>query len=85
MTTLLWVVLPYAVIVVFVGGHVWRRRWDELGWTTRSSQLLESRWLSIGSPLFHFGLLGVIGGHVLGILVPARATRAAGLSDHAYH
>ena len=85
MSTLLWIVLPYAVIAVFVGGHAWRRHWDEVGWTTRSSQLLESRWLSIGSPLFHFGLLGVIGGHVLGILVPARATRAVGLSDHAYH
>jgi nitrate reductase gamma subunit len=27
----------------------------------------------------------VIGGHVLGILVPKRATEAVGLSEHAYH
>ena len=43
---------------------------DQFTWTTRSTQLLEARWLKIGGPLFHFGLLAVIGGHVIGILVP---------------
>lgn len=85
MNVLPWVVAPYLAAALFVGGHLWRWRYDRLGWTSRSSQLLEARWLSIGSPLFHYGLLGVIGGHVVGILVPARATRAAGISDHAYH
>ncbi len=85
MTTLLWVVWPYAALATFALGHLWRRRWHEATWTTRSSQLLESRWLSIGSPLFHYGILGVVGGHVLGILVPASATRALGIDDAAYH
>lgn len=80
-----WVVVPYAALVVFVGGHLWRWRFDRLGWTSRSSQLFEQRWLRIGSPLFHVGLLGVIGGHVVGILVPARLTRSVGVSDHLYH
>ena len=81
-----WLVLPYAAVLLFVGGHVWRwRRGDLRAWTTRSSQLLEQRWLRIGSPLFHIGLLGVLGGHVIGVLVPARATRAIGVSDHLYH
>jgi nitrate reductase gamma subunit len=66
-------------------GHVWRWRFDRLGWTSRSSQLLEQRWLRVGSPLFHIGLLGVLGGHVVGILVPQRATRAVGVSDQLYH
>ena len=85
MNALPWVVFPYAALLVFVGGHVWRWRYDRLGWTSGSSQLLEQRWLRIGSPLFHIGLLGVIGGHVLGVLVPARATRALGVTDGAYH
>ena len=85
MNALPWIVVPYAALAVFVGGHVWRWRFDRLGWTSRSSQLLEQRWLRIGSPLFHVGLLGVIGGHVVGILVPARATRSVGVSDHLYH
>ena len=85
MNALPWIAFPYAAAVAFAAGHVWRWRFDRLGWTSRSSQLLEQRWLRIGSPLFHVGLLGVIGGHVVGILVPARATRAAGVSDGLYH
>jgi nitrate reductase gamma subunit len=83
--TLPWIVFPYLAAAAFVVGHIWRWRFDQLGWTSRSSQLLEQRWLRIGSPLFHVGLLGVLGGHVIGILVPARATRAVGVSDRIYH
>lgn len=85
MNALPWIVLPYLAGAAFAGGHVWRWRFDRLGWTSRSSQLLEQRWLRIGSPLFHVGLLGVLGGHFVGILVPARATRAIGISEHVYH
>ena len=81
----LWVGVPYVCIAVFVVGHVWRFRSGKLTWTTRSTQLLERRLLRIGSPLFHLGLLAVIGGHVLGILVPQEATEAVGVSEHTYH
>ena len=82
---ILWVALPYACLAVFVVGHVWRYRAGQLTWTTRSTQLLERRWLRIGGPLFHLGLFAVIGGHLLGILVPKQATEAVGVSDHLYH
>ncbi len=36
-------------------------------------------------PLFHFGILLVIGGHVFGILIPEAATERGGISEHAYH
>jgi nitrate reductase gamma subunit len=85
MTTLLWLTLPYVAFTSFVVGHIWRYRHDQFGWTTRSSQLHESRLLRLGSPLFHFGLLAVLGGHVLGIGVPADWTTAVGVSEHAYH
>ena len=80
-----WLVLPYAALAVFAVGHWWRYRYDQFGWTSRSTQLLESRLLAWGSVLFHYGALGVIAGHVLGILVPERATAAIGISEHAYH
>jgi nitrate reductase gamma subunit len=81
-----WVVYPYLVLAVFIGGHAWRwKRGDLRRWSTKSSQLLERRWLMIGAPLFHIGLLGVLGGHVLGLLVPASLTSKAGISDHLYH
>ena len=85
MTTLLWLTLPYVAFTSFVVGHIWRYRHDQFGWTTRSSQLHESRLLRLGSPLFHFGLLAVLGGHVFGIGVPADWTAAVGVSEHAYH
>jgi nitrate reductase gamma subunit len=84
-STFLWIIVPYLAIAVFVGGHVWRYRYDKFGWTTRSSQLYESRLLRLGSPLFHFGILLVILGHVGGILIPESATDAIGVSETAYH
>jgi nitrate reductase gamma subunit len=83
--TVLWVVLPYVSFAVFVVGHVWRYRYDQFGWTTRSSQIYESRWLRWGSPLFHLGVLMALGGHVIGLVVPASWTAAIGISEHVYH
>jgi len=81
----LWVVFPYVALTTFVVGHVWRWRTDQLGWTTRSTQLLERRWLMVGSNLFHVGILMAIGGHVLGILIPASVTERLGVHEHLYH
>ena len=85
MTVFLWVIVPYLCLAVFAVGHVWRYRYDKFGWTTRSSQLYEDRLLRLGSPLFHFGMLGVVGGHVIGLLIPRSWTEAVGIDDHLYH
>ncbi|PSK88768.1 nitrate reductase gamma subunit [Murinocardiopsis flavida] len=81
----LWGVLPYLVLLVLIGGTVWRYRFDKFGWTTRSSELYEKSILRIASPLFHFGLLVVIIGHVVGLAVPKSWTEAVGVSDTMYH
>lgn len=83
--TFLWVILPYLVLATFVLGHIWRYRYDKFGWTTRSSQLYERRLLRLGSPLFHFGILVVLLGHIGGLVIPESWTEAAGVSEHAYH
>ncbi|CAM3126329.1 respiratory nitrate reductase subunit gamma [Mycobacterium intermedium] len=80
-----WDDVPYVVLAIVVIGAWWRYRYDKFGWTTRSSQLYESRLLSIGSPLFHFGSLMVIMGHVAGLFIPESWTRDMGMSDHLYH
>jgi nitrate reductase gamma subunit len=80
-----WLVLPYVAMAIFAAGLVWRYRRDQFGWTSRSTQLLESRLLAWGSNLFHWGAIGVILGHVLGILIPVRTTKALGISESAYH
>jgi len=78
-------VWPYLALAVFVVGHVWRWRTDQFGWTTRTSELTEKRWLLVASPLFHSGILLAIFGHVAGLLIPAWLTEAMGISESAYH
>jgi nitrate reductase gamma subunit len=80
-----WDDMPYVVLATAAVGTWWRYRYDKFGWTTRSSQIYESKLLSIGSPLFHFGSLMVIMGHVTGLFIPESWTRAVGMSDHLYH
>jgi Nitrate reductase gamma subunit len=81
----LWIVIPYVAITILIVGHIWRYRRDQFGWTSRSNQLLERRLLKWGSPLFHYGALAAIAGHVLGILIPQTATNAIGIHERAYH
>ena len=80
-----WDVVPYVTLAIVVVGTWWRYRYDKFGWTTRSSQLYESRLLRIASPMFHFGILVVVVGHVIGLLIPESWTDAVGLSHEAYH
>ncbi|GAB2815515.1 respiratory nitrate reductase subunit gamma [Streptomyces daliensis] len=84
-TTPLWGALPYVVLVLLVAGTVWRYRYDRFGWTTRSSQLYESRLLRVASPAFHYGILFVFAGHLVGLLIPESWSAAAGVSEHVYH
>ena len=85
MTVFLWGIVPYLCLATFIVGHIWRYRYDKFGWTTRSSQLYESKLLRIGSPLFHFGMLFAVGGHVVGLLIPRSWTDAIGISTGMYH
>jgi nitrate reductase gamma subunit len=80
-----WVVLPYLALAIFVVGHIWRWHYDQYGWTSRSTQLQEQKMLKWGSPLFHYATFAAIGGHVLGILIPAAFTEFLGIPDHVYH
>jgi nitrate reductase gamma subunit len=83
--TALWGVLPYLAVAVLLTGTAWRYHYDRFGFTTRSSQLHEHRLLRIGGPLFHYGLLFVIAGHVIGLLVPETWTRDLHVTEALYH
>ncbi|MDR0297862.1 MAG: respiratory nitrate reductase subunit gamma [Streptococcaceae bacterium] len=83
-TVLLWVVYPYAMLgSFFIGTFVRMRKPGTV--TAKSSELLEKKRLIWGSILFHVGILGVFGGHVIGIFVPESFTRSIGISDEFYH
>lgn len=81
----LWVIFPYLCLALFVFGHIFRYRYDQFGWTAKSSEFIEKRQLMIGSFLFHIGVIPVFFGHVSGLLIPKSWTRAVGISDHMYH
>ena len=85
MNTFLFGVFPYLAMAVFVVGMIWRYKYDKFGWTTRSSQLYESKLLRIGSPLFHYGILMAVLGHAMGLVIPKGWTDAMGIDQHTYH
>jgi len=82
---LLWVAFPYAAIAVFIVGHILRYRYDQFGWTSRSSQTYENRMLRWGSPLFHYGILMLFAGHVVGLLIPKEWLEFFGVTENVYH
>lgn len=82
---LLWVVLPYVALTTCVVGYAWRYRVNQRTWGTRSTQLFERRLLRWGTLLFHLGAFAAIGGHILGLIVPAGVTQAFGISEAMYH
>ncbi|HLS67317.1 MAG TPA: respiratory nitrate reductase subunit gamma [Pseudogracilibacillus sp.] len=81
----LWVIFPYLCIVIFIVGHIFRYRYDQFGWTAKSSEFIEKKQLVIGSSLFHFGIIPVFLGHVSGLLIPKTWTQAVGITDELYH
>jgi nitrate reductase gamma subunit len=79
-----WVALPYLALAVFVVGHIWRWRYDQFGWTSRSTQLQERKLLKWGGPIFHYGTFAAIAGHAIGFLIPQSWTKAIGIPESAY-
>lgn len=81
----LWVIYPYVVLTIFAVGHLYRYNTDQLGWTAKSSELLEKKRLQWGSLLFHGGILAVIGGHVSGLLITKAWFESVGVTEAMYH
>lgn len=63
-------VLPYVVIVVFLIVTIQRYRLKAFSYSSLSSQFLENQHHFWGSVPFHYGILVVLLGHVLGFLMP---------------
>ncbi|MDR0200173.1 MAG: respiratory nitrate reductase subunit gamma [Streptococcaceae bacterium] len=80
----LWVIYPYVMLASFFVGTFFRLRRPGTV-TAKSSELLEKKQLIVGSILFHVGIIGVFGGHIIGIFIPESFTRSIGISDEFYH
>lgn len=80
-----WLIYPYLALTVMIVGSLYRYAHNPMSWGSRSSELLEKRWLKWGSQLFHWGILFVIVGHVMGLLVPLSVYQALNISSRLYH
>ena len=67
---LLYGVFPYAAIVLAVVGAIWRFYSDQFSFSSLSSQFLENRQLFWGSVPWHYGVLIIMTGHLIGFLIP---------------
>jgi nitrate reductase gamma subunit len=63
-------VFPYVAIILAVVGTIWRYFSDRFSYSSLSSQFLESRQLFWGSVLWHYGILVILAGHLIGFLIP---------------
>lgn len=62
--------LPYAALVIFLVGTIYRYRATKFTYSSLSSQFLEGRQLFWGTMPFHWGLLFLFVGHLIAFLVP---------------
>ena len=67
---LLFIIFPYAVVILAVVVTAYRLIKSGFTYSTLSSQFLESNELFFGSVPWHFGILGALTGHLIGLLFP---------------
>lgn len=68
--TIAFAILPYVVVAVELVGSLWRFYANRFKFSSLSSEFLESRQLFWGSVPWHYGILTVLAGHVIGFMFP---------------
>lgn len=62
--------LPYLAFALAIGGGLYRYYRDRFSYSSFSSQLLDRRQLFWGSVPWHYGIVILLIGHLIGLLVP---------------
>jgi len=83
LNTFLFGIYPYIAIAVFLVGSLARFETSQYTWKSDSSQFLSKAHLRLGSNLFHLGILGILGGHFVGLLTPMPVWHALGVTPAA--
>lgn len=63
-------IYPYIALAVMILGSIIRYDREPYSWRSGSSQMLRKKQLFWGSNLFHFGILVLFFGHLIGLLTP---------------
>ncbi len=61
---------PYLFIMIAIVGVIYRYAANRYSWSSQSSQFLENATLFYGSFPWHYGIILVLLGHLIGILIP---------------
>lgn len=82
MNTFLFGLYPYiALFICFIASWIRYDR-EQYTWKASSSQLLEKKQLTVGSRLFHVGIITVLLGHFVGLLTPVEVWHLLGIEAH---
>lgn len=65
----LFVAWPYVAVAICVGGGIYRYKQDRFSYSSFSSQFLENRGSFFSIP-WHYGIILILGAHVIAALVP---------------
>lgn len=63
-------IYPYIALAIFLLGSLIRFDREQYTWRSESTQVLHTGRLRLGSILFHIGIIGLLGGHAVGLLTP---------------
>ena len=77
-------ILPYLTIAVAVTGLIWRYVTNQFSYSSVSSQFLENRQLFWGSVPWHYGIILILLGHLLGVLFPGGISAFNGVPVRLY-
>lgn len=67
---LLFGVMPYLFIITAIVGTIYRYVANRYTWSSQSSQFLENKSLFYGSFPWHYGIILILLGHIIGIITP---------------
>jgi len=76
-------IYPYIALAVFLLGSLIRFDREQYTWRSESTQVLHRGNLRLGSILFHIGIIGLLGGHAVGLLTPVWVWDTLGVSHGA--
>jgi nitrate reductase gamma subunit len=76
-------IYPYIALAIFLLGSLIRFDREQYTWRSESTQVLHRGNLRLGSILFHIGIIGLLGGHAVGLLTPVWVWDTLGVSHGA--
>jgi len=62
--------MPYVLLGLGIIGAIYRYNSNRFSWSSQSTQFLENRTLFFGSFPWHYGIVFVLLGHIIGFLTP---------------